>query len=59
LQAATADQFVHKTPPATVAVAAVTETGVVLTLNAWVDAAHFRQRSSELSERAAASLADL
>jgi len=59
LQAATADQFVHKTPPATVAVAAVTETGVVLTLNAWVDAVHFRQRSSELSERAAASLADL
>lgn len=59
LQAASADGTVHKAPAPAVIVSAVTETGVVLSLNAWIDTSHFRQASYDLAERAAASLADL
>jgi small-conductance mechanosensitive channel len=45
---------VDKTPPPAVVVSAVMESAVILSLNAWVDAAHFRQASSELAQRAAA-----
>jgi small-conductance mechanosensitive channel len=59
LQAATAGDVLHKTPPPAVVVAAVTETSVVLSLNAWIDTSRFRQASHDLAERAAVSLADL
>jgi small conductance mechanosensitive channel len=59
LQTATAEASVHRTPPPTVVVSTVTETAVVLSLNAWVDAAHFRQTCYKLAERAAGALADL
>jgi hypothetical protein len=42
-----------------VVVSAVTETSVVLSLNAWIDASRFREASYDLAERAAVSLADL
>jgi small conductance mechanosensitive channel len=54
-----ADGIVHKAPAPAVVVSAVTETGVVLSLNAWIDTSHFRQASYDLTERAAVSLADL
>jgi small-conductance mechanosensitive channel len=57
--AATAGDVLHKTPPPAVVVAAVTETSVVLSLNAWIDTSRFRQASHDLAERAAVSLADL
>jgi small conductance mechanosensitive channel len=59
LQAASADGILHKAPAPAVVVAAVTETGVVLSLNAWIDTSHFRQASYVLAERAAVLLADL
>jgi small conductance mechanosensitive channel len=59
LQAATAGDVLHKTPAPAVVVAAVTETSVVLSLNAWIDTSRFRQASHDLAERAAVSLADL
>src|SRR5215510_9348459 len=59
LQAANAEEIVHKAPAPAVVVSAVTETSVVLSLNAWIDTSHFRQASFDLAERAAVSLADL
>ena len=59
LQVANAEEIVHKAPAPAVVVSAVTETSVVLSLNAWIDTSHFRQASSNLAERAAVSLADM
>jgi len=59
LAIAEGQESVHKAPSPAVAVSGLTETGVVLSLNAWVDASRFRQSSHELAERAAATLADL
>jgi small conductance mechanosensitive channel len=59
LSAAAATEAVRKDPPATVHIVGVTEAGVILALNAWVDTASFRQTSSQLAERAAAAIADL
>jgi small conductance mechanosensitive channel len=59
LTMAGAEESVHKTPPPAVVVSALTETAVVLSLQAWVDASRFRQASCEIAERAAASLGDL
>jgi len=59
LQTARAEALVHKTPPPAVVVSAVTETSVVLSLNAWIDTSRFREASFDLAERAAVSLADL
>ena len=59
LHVARAEASVHKTPPPTVIVSAVTETSAVLSLNVWVDAPHFRQTSNALAEGAFVSLADL
>ena len=59
LQVVAATEAVHKAPPATVTLSALTETAIVLSLNVWLDAARFRQTSCELAERAAASVADL
>jgi small conductance mechanosensitive channel len=52
-------EFVHKNPPPTIVVSSITESGVVLLLNAWVDTLRFRQASADLAERAAAALAEL
>ena len=59
LAAAAAEEVVHKIPAPTVVVSAVTDSGIVLSLNAWVDTSHFRQASHELAERAGTSLANL
>ena len=59
LSAAASTEPVRKDPPATVHIVGVTEAGVILALNAWVDTASFRQASSQLAERAAAAIADL
>jgi small conductance mechanosensitive channel len=59
LAAAAAEEVIHKIPAPTVVVSAVTESGIVLSLNAWVDTTHFRQASHELAERAGTSLANL
>ena len=59
LAAAAAEEVVHKIPAPTVVVSAVTESGIVLSLNAWVDTSHFRQAWHELAERAGTSLANL
>ena len=59
LAAAAAEEVIHKIPAPTVVVSAVTESGIVLSLNAWVDTSHFRQASHELAERASTSLANL
>jgi small conductance mechanosensitive channel len=59
LAAAAAEEVVHKIPAPTVVVSAVTESSIVLSLNAWVDTTHFRQVWQELAERAGTSLANL
>jgi small conductance mechanosensitive channel len=59
LAAAAAEEVIHKIPAPTVVVSAVTESGIVLSLNAWVDTSHFRQAAHELAERAGTSLANL
>jgi hypothetical protein len=59
LTLASSENLVKKEPIPTVLVSVVTESGVVLTLNAWVDTVNFRRLSLELAERAATSLVDL
>jgi small conductance mechanosensitive channel len=59
LQTARAEELVHKAPPPAVFVSSVTETSVVLSLNAWIDTSRFREAFYGLAERAAVSLADL
>jgi small conductance mechanosensitive channel len=59
LSIAASEECVRKAPPPMVHIAGVTEAGLLLALNAWVDAASFRHASSRLAERAAAALADL
>jgi small conductance mechanosensitive channel len=59
LTLASSEKLIKKVPIPTVLVSAVTETGIFLTLNAWVDTVNFRRLSLELAERAATSLADL
>ena len=59
LAIATSEEAVRKAPPPTVRIVSVTEAGVVLALNAWVDAGSFQQAMSRLAERVAAAVADL
>jgi len=58
LALAAAADIVHKTPPPAVVVSAVSDAGVVLSLNAWVDAPRYRQACYDLAERAATSMTD-
>jgi small conductance mechanosensitive channel len=59
LAIATSEEAVRKAPPPTVRIVSVTEAGLILALNAWVDAGSFQQAMSRLAERVAAALADL
>ena len=56
LSVATSETLVHKDPPPTIQAVGLTDSGLVLALQAWVDASHFRHASSHLAERTAAAL---
>jgi small conductance mechanosensitive channel len=59
LSAASSEESVHKTPPATVQVVGATDAGVIVSLTTWVETDSFRQTSARLAERVATAVADL